>query len=452
MNGCNTRRGCSSTEVSSKPHSSNRGGTQYFCARCSCEVQGCSAPRNRGPLCYRHKDAMDNMGWELQMTRAIHRSPVSKGDSVAAAVAVDFLPCDVIALTSVCHLVTHSLSLALIVSAIKEPTAIKAFLALDASPAEATPSLLTPSPTPLADDAASLAAGLRRVWRALDGCPNEEEVRQLTRQGVGRFTGPTAVGRGMGVITPLPQGAKTSAAARGKDSTFALGLGKRPYHETGNGEVLRTFAIACAMEQDAWVELVSCTDLARVAKETRRLVRATGIAQLLWKGTHGASDAAKGPTAHKNQAVANTKGKYLHEAADDIGKWAEEGYVFDFLTRKLTLIVLYFARGVDWSKVPMTVLRAMSADSGSVLERVPDSWTAAELSATLFGRRDWGIFASMYGCLAHDIGVSRNGGPSNALKRKILADAQAGGYAERVAKFRQRHGTDNFDKVDVSDT
>ena len=121
-----------------------------------------------------------------------------------------------------------------------------------------------------------------------------------------------------------------------------------------------------------------------IAKETRRLVRATGIAQLLWKGTHGASDTAKGPTAHKNQAVANEKGKYLHEAADDIGKWAEEGYVFDFLTRKLTLIVLYFARGVDWSKVPMTVLRAMSADSGGVLERVKAAWLT--LNPVLFGK------------------------------------------------------------------
>ena len=82
--------------------------------------------------------------------------------------------------------------------------------------------------------------------------------------------------------------------------------------------------------------------------------------------------------------------------------WAgQAGYVRDFLRRKLVLGQLSSSSCADlqWSQVPLDMLKRMSPDQADYLSRVPAKWSAADLSRYCTDRDDWGVFVSMYACL-----------------------------------------------------
>ena len=55
--------------------------------------------------------------------------------------------------------------------------------------------------------------------------------------------------------------------------------------------------------------------------------------------------------------------------------------------------------GFDWESTPISTLKECCPDQSSVLDSVPSRWSAADLSRCVFGRHDWGLLASMAGCL-----------------------------------------------------
>ena len=83
------------------------------------------------------------------------------------------------------------------------------------------------------------------------------------------------------------------------------------------------------------------------------------------------------------------------------------GYVCEYVVRKLLVAQLVLAAGqgshVDWDATPLAVLREVAPDESEFLQSLPAAWSASEASAFMFGRPDWGIFISMFGCLFKEV-------------------------------------------------
>ncbi len=79
---------------------------------------------------------------------------------------------------------------------------------------------------------------------------------------------------------------------------------------------------------------------------------------------------------------------------------AADGYVKKTIIRKL-LCACPHTRSVaaQWSRVRVRDLQAWTPDEAGILEEFPESATAESISMLLFGRPDWGLLASMWGCL-----------------------------------------------------
>ena len=83
----------------------------------------------------------------------------------------------------------------------------------------------------------------------------------------------------------------------------------------------------------------------------------------------------------------------------------------------------------DWSTMPASELRKF--DDTDVLKSFPSNYSSADISRTLFDRDNWGIFATMFGCLWGEvadswpvedvIGVIRNGSAGAAAKNLALS-------------------------------
>ena len=83
----------------------------------------------------------------------------------------------------------------------------------------------------------------------------------------------------------------------------------------------------------------------------------------------------------------------------------------------------------DWSTVPASELRKF--DDTDLLKSFPPKYSSADISRTLFDRDDWGIFATIFGCLWGEvadswpvedvIGVIRNGSAGAAAKNLALS-------------------------------
>ena len=77
------------------------------------------------------------------------------------------------------------------------------------------------------------------------------------------------------------------------------------------------------------------------------------------------------------------------------------GYVRKTVTRSLLLAcpnVLNAAEEAPWASVRRVELQMWVPDQSHVLEMFPPTATAADISTFMFGRPDWGVFVSMWGC------------------------------------------------------
>ena len=106
------------------------------CEDCACTIPGCGKPRLRGPLCYRHKAALQSLSAPLKLTFA------------AKACAREMLPCDMKMFLKTFPEVQKDFTSVLLIAWLREPSAIRAWLATglpgrcdDAQPEEVVQSL-----------------------------------------------------------------------------------------------------------------------------------------------------------------------------------------------------------------------------------------------------------------------------------------------------------------------
>ena len=106
------------------------------------------------------------------------------------------------------------------------------------------------------------------------------------------------------------------------------------------------------------------------------------------------------------------------------------GYVRKTVTRSLLLAcpnVLNAAEEAPWASVRRVELQMWVPDQSHVLEMFPPTATAADISTFMFGRPDWGLFVSLWGCTWHPVpGMLKKAGlvPDNAsaeVAQELLA-------------------------------
>ena len=56
----------------------------------------------------------------------------------------------------------------------------------------------------------------------------------------------------------------------------------------------------------------------------------------------------------------------------------------------------------DWASMGRAHLEELCCDQNELLKTLPETWSAADISNFIFGRPDWGIFVSLFGCLFRD--------------------------------------------------
>ena len=77
----------------------------------------------------------------------------------------------------------------------------------------------------------------------------------------------------------------------------------------------------------------------------------------------------------------------------------QDGYVKKTVLRKLMCACSHVWNATDWGSVRRADLQAWTPDKAGVLEEFPETATAESISMFLFGRPDWGLLVSMWGCI-----------------------------------------------------
>ena len=79
-------------------------------------------------------------------------------------------------------------------------------------------------------------------------------------------------------------------------------------------------------------------------------------------------------------------------------------YVFDSLMRKIILGGIVSCNvTADWAGTTLPELRRMVADQAEYISAFPDTYTVCMASDMIWGRRDRGLFLTMFGCLFHEV-------------------------------------------------
>ena len=167
------------------------------------------------------------------MTHAIHRSPASDASFyVTAEESVSLLPVDARDFIAKFDEACVSLHDVIVLAYLKDPAATTAYFDAVASQQDFDATIAERTPRSAGAHSPSDVAGrYDAVWDALNQCPAPAAARQISRQGVARFTGPAALGRAMRVIrkTPTP---KTASASGKRAHSPASGTCKRRKTET----------------------------------------------------------------------------------------------------------------------------------------------------------------------------------------------------------------------------
>jgi hypothetical protein len=380
------RRPCAQSAIS-------RGG---LCRACACVRPGCLLARSRGALCSADRHALDGMSWSLQMAHAIHtrRDPESAlaqsedaneeeedeetdGEYTAyvdAEEAESFLPCDVTDFLACEATARKCVVNALLLAYLKDPAATAVYCEADVGKSS---------------DSEHVGAALEKVFSSMDGSTTTG-AKQISRQGVARWMGPAAVGRSVGLLrapeaTTRMKKRASDALAPAQGKRVRLGLTGVEYAVVPSSAVLERFTSACAPLDGAWESMfASGVELPLLASEVSDIVEQSRIGKLLHAST--TADFEKkvqtifhvkpSEAASSRGLPASGEGRAKNKSASD-GK----GYLHDFGMRKLMLLLLK-NRVVDWERISMQELKAMSADQGNVLDSVPASWSSKESNST----------------------------------------------------------------------
>ncbi len=83
---------------------------------------------------------------------------------------------------------------------------------------------------------------------------------------------------------------------------------------------------------------------------------------------------------------------------------------------------------LDWNAVSLEDLKTFGAGESSLLDAVPRSWSAADVSCFVAGRPDWGIFLGMFAADAW----TENSEPL-AVRKVVAVSAMRGKKRRRSA-------------------
>ena len=363
-------------------------GTSY-CTTCKCIVAECGRPRHKSDFCFHHRNVVDKAPLRVQLAVA------------AVPVASLLIPCDIIDFLSTSDLLQDDLAMLILTAAIKEPLPVRALV-------EAWKQL------PAQYSGSDLRSAILRGLAAADGAPHGAQLAQLHRKGVARFFGLITTASNLGVIGRAPLKPATKAAGAAQQS-YRLGTSLHQY------EVLDPSACKC----DKFLE----------AARAEKYCLATP------------SDAGASKPCSLDVMV-DYEARRLREVLQRIGAKSGAlpfsvqdcgGYCIDYLTRKLMAarVVWQNWHECDWSLVSKASLQSMSADAKENLQKIPDTWRAAEISCFFNGRADWGLFASVFPCLWGEVAEKLS---TKEDRAQAFALIKSKDFLRVVQSFRETEG------------
>ena len=327
-----------------------------YCIDCVCRLPTCGKPRNGGDFCFRHNRCFTTVPPSVRLAMRM------------ADLSHLLVPVDVVDFLARMTEVRRDVPFSIVLAMVKEPFATGRLC-------EAWKGL----PENYGGDA--LAEVMIQVLRDCsvedDRVPNQVELEQLNRQGVGRFFGLIATCQALGIICKEdPPCASTPGTEI--EEVLCLGLCKGTYRIAGDAAVhvsnflakarqlLRELPLPCRKEE---APKLGVKEILEYSQTIRRLLQRLGHCTRL--GTRGGS-----------------------------------GYCTDWLVRKLVMSFLCIDCEVsveDWNSFGRSALRDMSADSHEHLEELPSYLSVSEVSCLICGRPDWGFLASMFLCLWKEV-------------------------------------------------
>ena len=337
------------------------------CVDCVCQL--CLCPRFHGPLCHRHKKIYDQMPLEVRVVRE------------ARGAVTWLLPADLQDFSARSMHMEGDLALAILLALVKDPAA-SATLTNE----------LSKDGRPTKDASVEAIEDALLTMLATNSSASDTAMKQLNRQGVGRFLGAASTCRLLGVIEvlneecfPKPQPASfaplqgpkkiriTAKQAPPAESSsqpcpsepFELGLTRRKYTPTKDTGVLRAFVEWARSNAGLMTNATDNETLFEAVRQACEVDEGMSATVPLWKSSP----------------------KYAHA----------------FLRRKLVIRALSAAkpedRRVEWGEVPLGTLRLVCPDSHGFVGACPMDWSAADMSEFCFGRCDWAMFVSAMTCL-----------------------------------------------------
>ena len=274
-----------------------------------------------------------------------------------------------------------------------------------------------PQATAFFEDALSKSAGrskqdVRQAWictvqRVIECGQDKEVLRNLTRQGTGRFT---CLARAMVMIGILDNVPKASR-------------GKQPSLVAGN----------C-------IQLGRCNGQYRFREDTSKFDR-------FYDGLE--------PMDRQWQQIL----KHLDESGFDMQKFCQafrsllsnaaascsafglktEGYCFDFAYRKFIIAEARRRIGqVNW-ETSILEIQHLSADSGKYLAEIENTAVSVALSHAVFGRADWAILLSCFACLWSEV-VEKFVDTGAWTLSDLLEVLRSGKLTSHVASYKSAHG------------
>ena len=140
-------------------------------------------------------------------------------------------------------------------------------------------------------------------------------------------------------------------------------------------------------------------------------------------------------------------GKGVKDIVDKISGDAiprRDGYVKKSVIRKLMCACPHVWNATDWGSVRRADLQAWTPDETKVLEEVPETATAESISMFLFGRPDWGLLVSMWGCIWKPAALVL---AKHGLHKITPADAEA--ISAAAAALHEETGLESTPKAAV---
>ena len=325
-------------------------GTSY-CKSCVCCVPGCGRPRRRSDWCYMHRLVADSLPPAARLA-------VGMKDLTHLLV-----PVDVMDFLNLHEYIQGDLAFSILIALVKEPTATRIM--------HMEWKRLAPG-----YGGEALYKAFEEAIGVCASTPGVTELEQLNRQGVARFMGLATTSVHMGVLRARTRSDESSGKC------VSVGLTGIEYVFTGDHSQLSAFLDAVREGENAHASTLGLVE--------RPCLDAGNAADLAMADVLNFS-------AELRRLLKSVGGVV------PLGTKAGEGYVVDFIVRKLTMGRLSRWTLHSWSIMGREQLRTISADSHELLSELPKAWSAEDVSAFVCGRRDWPFLASTYMCLWKDV-------------------------------------------------